>query len=376
MKPFLLVVALSLCIAACTDRQAPAPKSADEKPGAGDPVAGKTVADRACKACHGLDGQGTAPGIPNLASQRAAYLVAAFAKHAAGKRPHAALSGMPDRLGDADSRNVAAYYASLAPRGRASAAGAAASSPYEDGKALAFRCSKCHGEDGNALKSGIPSLAGQQPLFLANALRSRHSGGRATPAFAFDSMQSEKLSLYFASQTPALRAPSRAGDANAGSAAAAPCGGCHGVDGVSDDAMTPSLAGQDPAYLAAKLKTYRASRRHGALQRHIAGLSDQDVNDIVAFYAGKQPRAARKGVAEARELTAQCDRCHDAENPAVPAPILRGQDKDYLAIALRGYRDGRRESSTMHQLSSVYGNVLIDSIATWYAGQSMKQGKQ
>jgi cytochrome c553 len=51
---------------------------------------------------------------------------------------------------------------------------------------------------------------------------------------------------------------------------------------------------------------------------------------------------------------------------------MRGQDKDYLIMALRAYRDGKRESSTMHSMSSIYSNALIDSIATWYAGQPGK----
>ena len=38
-------------------------------------------------------------------------------------------------------------------------------------------------------------------------------------------------------------------------------------------------------------------------------------------------------------------------------------------MTLRAYRDGKRESSTMHNMRTVYGNVLIDTFATWYASQ-------
>jgi cytochrome c553 len=48
-------------------------------------------------------------------------------------------------------------------------------------------------------------------------------------------------------------------------------------------------------------------------------------------------------------------------------PILRGQDKDYLVMALRAYRDDKRESTTMHRMSILYSNALIDDIASYYA---------
>jgi cytochrome c553 len=50
-------------------------------------------------------------------------------------------------------------------------------------------------------------------------------------------------------------------------------------------------------------------------------------------------------------------------------PKVRGQDRDYLIMALRAYRDDRRESSTMHKMSLPYGDAVIESIASYYAGQ-------
>jgi cytochrome c553 len=51
------------------------------------------------------------------------------------------------------------------------------------------------------------------------------------------------------------------------------------------------------------------------------------------------------------------------------APKMNGQDKDYLIMALRAYRDGKRESSMMHNMSFTYSNAIIESISSWYAGQ-------
>jgi cytochrome c553 len=58
------------------------------------------------------------------------------------------------------------------------------------------------------------------------------------------------------------------------------------------------------------------------------------------------------------------------DDPAkMVVPVLRGQDKDYLVMALRAYRDDKRESTTMHKMSMVYSNAIIDSIAAYYASQ-------
>jgi cytochrome c553 len=148
------------------------------------------------------------------------------------------------------------------------------------------------------------------------------------------------------------------------------CGGCHGPNGVSGDAATPSLAGQDPRYLVKSIKAYRTSRQHWSMQRYVAGLSDQNIENISAFYAVQKSRPADTVPSSARELAAKCDRCHDAEDtPKMSLPILRGQDKDYLVMALRAYRDDKRESSTMHRMSVIYSNAIIDDIAAYYAGQ-------
>jgi len=62
----------------------------DAKLAAADAGAGKIIAERDCKACHGLDGKGIAPAIPNLAAQRERYLVNSLMEYKDGRRtmPH------------------------------------------------------------------------------------------------------------------------------------------------------------------------------------------------------------------------------------------------------------------------------------------------
>jgi cytochrome c553 len=370
MKNFLLGVGLLVALCGCTDKPA-----TTSKPLTGDVTAGKAIADKECKTCHGLDGKGVAPAIPHLAAQREAYLVAALKEYKEGKRGHAALRNMTEQMSETDLRNIAAYYAGQPPVVNAAASDIKHSSPYEQGKKLAQKCVACHGEDGNSKAAGTPTLAGQQPHYLVAAIEEYHQGDRAYATMKSmlrdaSKLDLEGLALYLAAQTPVQRAAPPRGDAVAGEPATAMCGGCHGGRGVSADAATPSLAGQDFSYLVKSIKSYRTTRKNWGMQRYVAGLSEKDIDNIAAFYATQTPKAAEQVPGSTQELAEKCNRCHDqTDNPAIVAPKMRGQDKDYLVMALRAYRDDKRESTTMHKMSFPYSNALIESLASWYASQ-------
>ena len=372
-----LSLSLSLAFIGCTDTNEPTAKPTAEKLPATDVDAGRVIAERDCGRCHGLNGMGTAPAIPHLAAQREQYMLASVKEYAQGKRTHAALGELMGHLSDAEVRNVVAYYASLSPD-MSAASDIKHSSPYEQGKKYAAACAKCHGEDGNSKVSGTPTLAGQQPHYLVAAIQEYHQGNRATGTTRSmlrdsDRLELENLALYFAAQTPARRsAPSR-GESAAGEPLSAKCSGCHGSHGASTDAATPSLAGQDFEYLVKTMRSYRTSRKTWGMQRYVAGLGDKDIENIAAFYAAQVPKAAEQVPSSTQNLAQKCDRCHDQnDNLAMVAPRLRSQDRDYLIMALRAYRDGRRESSSMHNMSFPYSNAIIDSLATWYASQPAK----
>lgn len=375
-----LGLVLSIVVAGCGEK-APEGKPAAAPPAksAGDAKAGRALAEAECKGCHGVDGKGAAPGIPHLAGQHEAYLLAALAEYKAGKRTHAALREIARHTAEADTRNVAAYYASLPPVRITNGQGDQRT-PYDQGKVVAAACASCHGEDGNAKTPGIPTLAGQQPRYLVVATQEYLSGERkTTPMHAklrgLTKRETENVALYFASQPPQTRGAAVKGDAKAGEPLSAVCGGCHGAQGVSTDTATPSLAGQDEAYLVDAIKAYRTSRKRENMRLYITGLGEEDIRNIAAFYASQPSRAAaEKGQTLVDDLTAKCNRCHNAAavTPAMPVPRIHGQDRDYLVMALRAYRDDRRESSTMHKMSLPYGDSIIESIATYYASQPPK----
>lgn len=379
MKRLILVSVISAALIGCTEKE-PAPgKATTPQQSAADIKTGKAFAERECKGCHGLDGKGAGPAIPHLAGQRDRYLVASMKAYKEGKRTHSALKAEAGKMTEADMNNVAAYYASLPPVAAAPGKDAQLVSPYDRGKALAAACVKCHGDDGNSATPGIPSLAGQQSRYLVIAIQEYLNRERKkSPMHAMlpdlSKIDLESVALYFASQTPAQRGAPPLGDAAAGEPLTATCGGCHGSHGASTDSATPSLAGQDPRYLLAATKAYRTTRTRETMRVYVTGLSDKDIENIAAFYSIQKSRPAEKGQTIVQELTAKCERCHGAgvDNSAMAVPTIRGQDRDYLIMSLRAYRDDRRESTTMHRMSLPYSDSIIESIASFYASQPPK----
>lgn len=78
-----------------------------------------------------------------------------------------------------------------------------------------------------------------------------------------------------------------AADAAAGKARAATCIACHGANGISNNDMWPNLAGQKAGYLALQMKAFRDGQRQNPMMSPmVAGLSDEDIANIAAYYAG------------------------------------------------------------------------------------------
>ena len=91
-----------------------------------------------------------------------------------------------------------------------------------------------------------------------------------------------------------LAAPAHAagpkGDAAAGAEKAKTCASCHGATGdESLDDTYPKLAGQYPEYLAKALHDYKSGRRKNAIMAGFAqGLSDEDIDDLSAYFASQK----------------------------------------------------------------------------------------
>ncbi len=82
-----------------------------------------------------------------------------------------------------------------------------------------------------------------------------------------------------------------AGDPATGEKKSATCAACHGANGNSSNPLWPKLAGQHAAYLEKQMKDFRDGRRQDPVMASLAAaLSDTDIADLAAYYAGQQQK--------------------------------------------------------------------------------------
>lgn len=77
-----------------------------------------------------------------------------------------------------------------------------------------------------------------------------------------------------------------AADLATGKEKAAMCATCHGLDGIAKAPNAPNLAGTNAFYIAEQLKAFRSGgRQHEQMSIIASGLSDQDIEDLAAWYS-------------------------------------------------------------------------------------------
>ncbi|MCW5624808.1 MAG: cytochrome c [Burkholderiales bacterium] len=100
--------------------------------------------------------------------------------------------------------------------------------------------------------------------------------------------------LTLAASFAVLSPSAVAGDPEAGRGnSSAACSIRHGADGKAMVPMYLKLAGQNRQYLVYAMKAYKSGERKGSMSgimvANVANLSDQDLDDLAAFYAGLPP---------------------------------------------------------------------------------------
>lgn len=83
--------------------------------------------------------------------------------------------------------------------------------------------------------------------------------------------------------------PALVGDPNAAHKKIQMCEGCHGIPGYRTAYpvvySVPKLGGQQAVYLVRALQAYKSGERsHPSMRGIAAGLSDQDMADMAAYY--------------------------------------------------------------------------------------------
>jgi cytochrome c553 len=346
---------------------------------------GRSVADKACAECHGMDGIGSEPGQPHLAGQRTAYLYRVLQSYEARERHSDVMNHATGMLNDAALLAVSAYYANLPPAAPAVAGDGPAladqGDPFSGMRDEIKKCVKCHGEDGNSTASGMPNLTAQHPDYFVASMNAYAEGERNHKLMKrlvanLDEQTVAGMSIFYAVQPPLRSATAGEGDVEAGRAAAENCANCHGADGNASGADMPTLAGQDARYFIKAIDAYKdGSRRHEKMFEAVSELDDDDMVNLATFYAGQEPvrRNVRTPLTTSQWID-RCERCHgiDGNSTDPRFPMLAGQDETYLAAALEAYAGRTRNNRAMHAMSAPLSQADIAAIARHYAAQTPK----
>lgn len=266
----------------------------------------------------------------------------------------------------------------------------ASAADVAEGKRVAeSSCVRCHGANGISTIKGVPHLAGQRPVYLHLELRAYQSGARGDKAMdgAVRFLSDDalfKVTAYYASLDPAQpdattaakSAPAKPDPVSAGKAAAAGCAGCHGEAGISKTPGMPSLVGLDPKYLVSAMKAYKSGQRKNEMMKTmLSAITEADMTNIAFYYALQIPDRAQTpnagDQAAGKAAAAACAGCHGDQgisgNPATPS--LAGQDAQYIAAALKAYKDASRSDETMKGLAAALDDNGMKNLAAFYAAQ-------
>ena len=189
--------------------------------------------------------------------------------------------------------------------------------------------------------------------------------------------------LAFAAGTAAAAEEAKAApkaDPAKGATVAAVCQACHTADGSRGAPANPIIQGQHPEYLAKQLADFKSGKRNNAVMKGMATpLSDDDMKNVAAFYAGKQAKPGfaknkdtvllgekiyRGGILE-RNIPA-CAGCHSPDGAGIPSqyPRLGGQHGDYTEAQLVAFRSGARGNApTMVTVASRMNDVEIKAVS-------------
>jgi cytochrome c553 len=170
-----------------------------------------------------------------------------------------------------------------------------------------------------------------------------------------------------------------AGDAKRGHDLSYTCNGCHAIPNYKNVYPTysvPKLHGQRPQYLVAALKEYRSGdRSHGTMHAQASSLSDQDMADIAAYFAGENVMTVSKsdtpaGAAPPKALET-CKACHGTNGVGITPdyPSLAGQHADYIARALIEYQKGGRKNPIMMGMVTSLTLADIEAVSAYYSSQ-------
>jgi cytochrome c553 len=147
------------------------------------------------------------------------------------------------------------------------------------------------------------------------------------------------------------------------------CAACHTATGNSTTAANPKLAGHNAEYIRKQLRDFKAGdRKNPVMAGVVAKLSEQDMDNLAAYFSAQEPKA---GTSKNQELALlgekiyrggvlgagvpACASCHGAQGKGIPTqfPRLAGQHSDYVYGQLNAFRVGTRGNDAAKMMRSI-----------------------
>ncbi|WP_022942549.1 c-type cytochrome [Psychromonas hadalis] len=150
------------------------------------------------------------------------------------------------------------------------------------------------------------------------------------------------------------------GDIEAGKAKSVTCVACHGDDGNSPSNLYPKIAGQHKSYLAKQLTQFKNGERSDPIMiGMVAALSEQDIEDLAAYYASQtatpetvSPEVAAAGKnfymgGDKKRGIPGCTACHGPRGNGLELakfPKISNQHPAYIKAQLEKFRSKARNN--------------------------------
>ncbi len=167
------------------------------------------------------------------------------------------------------------------------------------------------------------------------------------------------------------------GDKERGAYLADTCTGCHGIENYKNAYPTyyvPKLGGQNAGYIVAALTGYKNEERaHPTMRAQAASMTQQDMEDIAAFFASKGEVKTGDAVGPTPEAAKTlCQSCHGETGISIVDlyPNLAGQHSNYLNVALADYKSGKRSNVIMAAFVATLTEEQIEELSNYYSSQS------
>jgi cytochrome c553 len=166
------------------------------------------------------------------------------------------------------------------------------------------------------------------------------------------------------------------------------CGTCHGPQGNSEQPKFPRLAGQNPQYIAAQLRAFKAQTRGdpdaiGYMWGMAGNLNEAVINSLGDYYAAQKPGAGRRGdaaqIARGKEIyehgveSAAVPPCFACHGPAAEGggnyPRLAGQHAQYVLKQLNSFQNNMRDVAIMHGVAQGLKLAEMQAVAAYLQAQ-------